>query len=421
MKLQDLKGKKVYLLGYGIEGKATEAFLKTVLQDIEIGIGDLSMNESYLEEQSKYDIAIRSPGIPKKLVTIPYTTATNLFFSEVKGKTIGITGTKGKSTTASLIYEILKEAGEKVRLAGNIGTPMLEQLLENNEEDTTWVLELSSYMLDDIEYSPDISVVVSLYGDHQDYHNGLENYHNAKRNIIKYADSDDIFIYNPKFTALEEWARNAICKSTPYMAFEINDGQSLLQGEHNKQNIQAAVTVAKQFNIDDDVIYHALKTFKPLRHRLENVGIYKGIIFYDDAISTTPESTIQAINAIPDVATVFLGGLDRGYDFTPLINTLIEKQIQNFVFFPDSGKTMKQMLEAKNHQFQSIETSSMADAVQFAYAHTPENMVCLLSTASPSYSVWKNFEEKGDQFQQYVKEYGEKDSTEKNTDISQTG
>ncbi len=417
MKVDELKGKKVYLLGYGVEGKATEAFLKAKIPDIEIAIGDKDHDPNYLEDQKKYDIAIRSPGISKHKVAIPYTTATNIFFAEVKGTTIGVTGTKGKSTTTSLIYHILKEAGKKVRIAGNIGKPMLEQLLENNDEDTIWVVELSSYMLDDIQYSPHIAIIVSLFSDHADYHGSVEKYHEAKRNIVKFAKPEDIFVYNPKFPQLLEWARCVECNALPYEEFPINEQVTLLKGEHNKDNIRAAVTVTRQFGVDDETVYAALKTFLPLPHRLEMVGTYKSITFYDDAISTTPESTIEALESISDVGMILLGGLDRGYDFSPLIDVIIKKGITRFVFFPDSGKTILKMLEQMQYPFESIETKSMKEAVHFAYANTPKNMVCLLSTASPSYSVWKNFEEKGNEFQQWVKEYGKEDSAEETIDL----
>ena len=151
------------------------------------------------------------------------------------------------------------------------------------------------------------------------------------------------------------------------------------------------------------------------------MGTFHDLTFYDDAISTTPESTIAAIEAIGNVGTIFLGGLDRGYDFTSLVDFLIKKNIKTFVFFPDSGLEIKKILQNKGYSFKSIETSSMAEAVIFAYENTEPNMVCLLSTASPSYSVWKNFEEKGDQFQQYVKQYGQKDSQKKDSTDSQAG
>lgn len=412
MTISDLQGKRIYLIGYGMEGKATEKFLKSRYPDIHITIGDKTTNPNYLAEQNKFDIAIRSPGVNKKLITIPHTTATNLFFSEVKGKTIAVTGTKGKSTTTSLIFHLLKEAGKNVRLAGNIGKPMLEQLMQNNDEDTIWVIELSSYMLDDIEYAPDIAVIVSLYPDHIDYHGNLEAYYEAKHQLVKNMKPDGLFIYNPEFKELKKWTETLGCKSIPYNDFSISPENTPLLGEHNAQNIAAAATVAKQFGVSELQMYQALKTFQPLRHRLQKIGTYKGITFYDDAISTTPESTNKAIDSVPNIGVVFLGGLDRGYDFTPLVDKVIEKNIKRFVFFPDSGMTIKKLLDEKKYTFESIETSSMKEAVAFAYEHTPQNMVCLLSTASPSYSVWKNFEEKGDQFQQYVREYGEENSTQ---------
>lgn len=421
MTLQDLKGKKVYILGYGVEGKATERYLKNKIEDLEIDIGDQSLDENYLLNQKNYDIAIRSPGIQKELITIPHTTATNIFFSEVKGRTIGVTGTKGKSTTASLIHHMLVTAGIKSRLAGNIGTPMLHQLLENNDTDTVWVLELSSYMLDDLYYSPNISVVVSIYNDHLNYHKTELNYQNAKKNIILHQKAEDLFIYNPNFEILKQWALEAKGKAIPYIDFTVSKDSTELLGEHNHENIKAAATVAKQLGISELDMYKALRTFHPLPHRLQKVGTFHDLTFYDDAISTTPESTIAAIEAIGNVGTIFLGGLDRGYDFTSLVDFLIKKNIKTFVFFPDSGLEIKKILQNKGYSFKSIETSSMAEAVIFAYENTEPNMVCLLSTASPSYSVWKNFEEKGDQFQQYVKEYGQKDSQKKDPTDSQAG
>jgi UDP-N-acetylmuramoylalanine--D-glutamate ligase len=414
MKLADLRNKKILLLGYGKEGKTTEQFLKAYLPDTQIGYADKAEDPNYLEKQKDYDVAVRSPGIPKSQITIPYTTATNLFFENVKGKTIGITGTKGKSTTNSLIYHLLKTAGKSVYLVGNIGNPMLETLMKVNGPDDIFVVELSSYQLDDIEYSPDISIVVSLYPDHLDYHGSLDDYYESKHNIIKHAGSDDIFIYNPRFEKLKEWAVSAQCKTERYdetLSMSVDTG---LMGEHNRQNIAAAITAVKHFNLTEEQIFEAIKTFQPLPHRLQNVGTFKGITFYDDAISTTPESTIKALEALPDTATLFLGGLDRGYDFTPLVEYLKKSQIKNFVFFPPSGETIRAMLKAAGIPEETmLSTDSMEKAVDFAYQHTPENTVCLLSTASPSYSIWKNFEEKGDLFQQFVKQYAQKESPQK--------
>jgi len=177
-------------------------------------------------------------------------------------------------------------------------------------------------------------------------------------------------------------------------------------GDHNKENIQAALTAADLFHISKDDIIKALKTFKPLLHRLENVGTFHDITFYDDAISTTPESTIAALQTLKNVGTLFLGGEDRGYDFSVLVNTIAEKGIQNIVLFPDSGEKIRILLKSKSGYLPQIcETKDMEAAVQFAFTHTKKKSICLLSTASPSYSVWKNFEEKGDLFKLYVRRY----------------
>lgn len=408
MNIADLANKRILILGYGIEGKATEAWLRKHVPSAVIGIADVSNNPDYLLEQANYDIAIKSPGIHKRSMTIPYTTATNIFFESVKGMTIGITGTKGKSTTTSLIYHILLQAGKKVHVAGNIGKPMLEQLEISNTEDDIFVVELSSYQLLDCQYSPNISVAVSLYPDHLDYHHSLSEYYEAKHSIMKYAGSDDLFIYNPAFPEFQKWIAGAQCRTRPYTDFTVGPNQTLLIGEHNKDNIRAAVTVAQELEIDEQIVRNAIATFVPLRHRLECVGTFNGITFYDDAISTTPESTIKAIEAIPNIGSIFLGGLDRGYDFTELIQVVKKYNIKTVVFFPDSGTKMFSLLSQSGIQdLKVLETRDMKEAVLFAYKHTPQNSVCLLSTASPSYSVWKNFEEKGDQFTQWVRYYGE--------------
>lgn len=168
------------------------------------------------------------------------------------------------------------------------------------------------------------------------------------------------------------------------------------------ENIDAATAVAKIFDISDEIIKNAVRNFQPLPHRLQFVGKFKDILFYDDAISTTPESTVCAINSFLKIGTIFLGGLDRGYDFNELSKIIIDKKIPNIVLFPDSGEKIFNLLK-KVAGIKFLKTKSMEEAISFAYKNTPANTVCLLSTASPSYSLWKNFEEKGNQFQLFVK------------------
>ena len=391
--------KNILILGYGKEGQVTKKYIKKNFPNLKIGVADVKFSKNYLEKQKDYDIAVKTPGIPKDFMKIPYTTATNIFFSKIKNTTVGITGSKGKSTTASLIYSILKEAGKDARILGNIGNPMLSALSEPAKKEEIFVLELSSYQLSDIDFSPNIAVITNLFPEHMNYHNGLNNYYNAKKNIIRFQNKADIFVYNQKSKKLRNWASNAKNKTISFSdKINIDDSKITLLGRHNKENIGAAIAVAKIFNISDDVIEKAIEKFKPLAHRLEFVGKFKGIKFYDDAISTTPESTIMAIKSLKDIDTIFLGGEDRGYDFSQLEKTIKKYKIKNIALFPISGSRIIKSKRGLN----ILKVSDMEQAVKFAYKYTRPGKICLLSCASPSYSLWKNFEEKGRQFRQAV-------------------
>ncbi|OGG11268.1 UDP-N-acetylmuramoylalanine--D-glutamate ligase [Candidatus Gottesmanbacteria bacterium RBG_13_45_10] len=408
MKLEELANKHILIAGYGLEGRVTEAFLTRWVPDSSITIVDKKDNSAYLDSQDKYDLVVKSPGIPKRHIHVPYTTATNIFFANTRGTTIGVTGSKGKSTTASLIYAMLKQAGLRVHLVGNIGKPMLAEFIPGDTREDIYVCELSSYQLDDIRYSPHISVFVSLFPEHMDYHGGVDAYFEAKKRIVEFASESDFFIYNRDYQELVRLASCTEAKAVPFVSeLPFPDKDIPLLGKHNRDNIRGAVTVAKLFDISTEDIYEAVKHFVPLPHRLQLVGTFSGIRFYDDAISTTPESTMKAIESIPKIGTLFLGGQDRGYDFTKLVDLVETSHISNIVLFPDSGARIESLLQKKHEgAFTIFHTKDMEQAVKFAYAHTEAGYACVLSTASPSYSVWKNFEEKGDLFQKYVKKFG---------------
>ena len=374
------------IVGYGKEGKINESYLKKYHKNLKVSIVDQKQGKNYLKNQRDFDIAIKTPGIKKELIDIPYTTATNIFFSKTKGKNIiiGVTGSKGKSTTSSLIYEILKTYGKNTKLLGNIGKPMLEDLLKPVRKDTIFVLELSSYQLDDINFSPDIAVVTSLFKEHTDFHLNIKRYFEAKKNIINYQNKNEWLIYGKSLTFDSK------------TKFETD-----LIGEHNQQNIRAAISVAKILNIPEEIIIQAIKKFKGLPHRLEFLGEYREIKFYDDAISTTPDSTIEAIKSIKNIDTILLGGQDREYKFSNLEKTIKKYKIRNIVLFPDSGE---KIIKDKKY-FNILKTDKMDEAIKFAYRYTNKGSVCLLSCASPSYSLWKNFEEKGDQSKKYIHKF----------------
>ncbi|MDP1845428.1 MAG: Mur ligase family protein [Candidatus Moranbacteria bacterium] len=375
--------KNVAILGYGREGKITEKYIRKNYPALKIGILDQNLDKNYLKKQGDYDLAIKTSGISKNKVKIHYTTATNIFFAQNKNFTIGVTGSKGKSTTASLIYEILKSSGKKVRLIGNIGNPMLEVKLSKVDPKEIFVIELSSYMLEDIEYSPNIAVTTNLFPEHMDYHGGVEKYYSAKKNIFKFQKTGGHSV-KPPFNEKIPLDKSGIP----------------LLGEHNLRNIQAAVKVARILKVADAAIKKAIKNFRSLPHRLEFVDEKNGIKFFDDAISTTPESTIAAVKSLKKIGTIFLGGEDRGYNFSELEKILRKYKIKNIVLFPDSGK---RILKSRKG-FNIFETKSMKSAVKFAFDNTEKGKICLLSTASPSYSLWKNFEEKGEEFKKYVRQ-----------------
>lgn len=407
MKIEELRDKKILLLGFGVEGRATLEFLNLFAPDSTVGTADQKEGPDYLEKQFLYDLVIRSPGVPKELIKKPYTTATNIFFANVKGKVIGVTGSKGKSTTASLIHDILLQALFKSRLCGNIGKPSLSSLMESNNPDDVYVAELSSFQLDDVEYSPHISLILNLFPEHLDYHGSVETYWEAKKRIVKHASTEDYYIYNPKYSALLELSKQTQAKAVPFTQELPFSPQVIpLLGEHNRENVLAATTLAQILNVPSEQIERAVRNFKSLPHRLENIGTFRNITFYDDALSTTPQSTIAAIKALPYIGTIFLGGSNRGYDFTELAKTLIEYKIPNIAVFPDSGSQILEALQGHKRLPNILQTSSLEAAVEFAFQSGPPGSICLLSTASPSFSLWKNFEEKGEQFQYFVKKIG---------------
>lgn len=399
--------KKVALLGYGREGRVTKQYLKERHPHLSVRVLDKARDKNYLLKQGAFDMVIKTPGIPKELVSVYYTTATNLFFAEVPHRQIiGITGSKGKSTTASLIYALLKEGGMDVQLLGNIGGPMLEALLHKKSQHTktVYVLELSSYQLDDIQASPHVAVVSNLFPEHLNYHGSLQNYYAAKYNITAYQKAGDILVTNPKVQELTSWQTQAV-RQPLITTIPVSEQEIPLLGEHNRDNLRAALTVAEYFKIPPTTCAIAIKKFKGLPHRLERIATYGGITFYDDAISTSPESTIEALNSLSNIGVIFLGGEDRGYNFLHLEKAVRDLGIKNIVLFPTSGERIFGSTEGLT----ILRTKKMKEAVAFAYKHAQPGQIVLLSTASPSYSVWKNFEEKGSEFQKWARRLAPKE------------
>ncbi|MCX6764814.1 MAG: UDP-N-acetylmuramoyl-L-alanine--D-glutamate ligase [Candidatus Nealsonbacteria bacterium] len=445
MNFNNFKDKKILILGFGMEGKDSLFFLRKFFPQKILTIGDrtefkifdqktqklikkdknirLDLGKDYLKNLNKYDIIIKSPGISFFLPEIKnaqkkgkvLTSQTKIFLENCPCKIIGITGTKGKSTTTSLIYHILKIANFKVHLVGNIGKPVLSLLLKAKKNDI-FVNELSSHQLLNIRKSPKIAVFLNIYPEHLDYYPGFKDYFEAKTNITKFQTKNDYFVFNKKQKLINDLAKKSKAKKIPFNTINIEKiiktKDIPLMGKFNLENIRAAIAVSKIFNVSDEIFAKAIKTFKALPHRLEFIGCYKEIKFYDDAIATIPEATIVAMETLGnDVQTILLGGFERNLDFTELAKKILKSKIQNVILFPTTGSRIWEAIqkeaekEKKKKSLESFFVNSMEEAVKLAYSNTDKGKICLLSTASSSFSIFKDYKEKGNLFKKYVKKW----------------
>ena len=438
MKLAKLREKKVLILGFGREGIDTFKFLRKIFPKKIIGIADQNKNvkfqiqraknlkwhlgKDYLKSLKNYDLIIKSPGIPAKILrkfrrpSQIITSQTEIFFENCPGKIVGVTGTKGKSTTTTLIYKILKEGGLKVHLGGNIGKPVLNLLSSVSPRDV-YVYELSSHQLMNLKKSPQIAVFLNIYPEHGDYYRNFKEYLNAKANITRYQKKEDFLVYNSEDKIVEEIAKKSQAKKIPFDAtkyeFITNIRNKIpLIGKFNLKNIMAAIAVGKIFGVSDRNIKRAIKKFKSLFHRLEFVGKYKGIEFYNDSLATIPEATIEAIDALGDnLETIILGGYERGQDFKKLAKKILESDIETVILFPTTGERIWQsIIKLSGERFSAklpkyFFVDNMGEAVKLAYQYTKMGKICLLSPASASFNLFKDYKARGNLFKKWVKLY----------------
>jgi len=430
MRLVELKDKKILILGFGREGRDTFGFLRKLFPKKVLGVGDrlefeklnekarklirdekysrlirLHLGEDYLKALKNYDVIIKSPGIPFKILSKSdlkkVITQTEIFFKNCSGKIVGVAGTKGKSTTSALIYQVLKEGGIKAHLVGNIGKPVLN-LLFSTKVNNIYVYELSSHQLYNLKKSSQIAVFLNIYPDHLDYYRNFKEYAAAEANIAKYQTKKDFLVYNVGDKLVSEFARKSQAIKIP------------IRGEYYQLNKNAARAVGKIFKIPEVTIEKVISQFKTLPHRLEYVGTFKGIKFYNDALSVIPETTIAAIDILGDeVETIFLGGFDRGLDFKNLVKRVLRSKVRNLILFPTTGeKIWREVLLQVKNDFSKLPKAflvqNMKDAVKLAYEHTQKGKICLLSCASASFSIFRDYKEKGNLFKKYVKIYGKR-------------
>ena len=448
--LSILNNKQILILGFGKEGKSTYRFLCEHIPYAIINIADknaeaydseiiqekhrfLSGND-YLNHIKSHDIIIKSPGISLKnhshlIKNKTITSQTDLFLRAYAKQCIGITGTKGKTTTASFIYHVLQKLHIPSLIAGNMGIPLFDILPQISEKDRI-ILELSSHQLEFIQKSPSISLLLNLFEEHLDHYHSFYDYQLAKLNIASYQQNEDIFIYNTSDSLINEHLKKAayiaqrkgfsyyphphsVCyikenqfvfkpQEEEIFLFELNHNFPL-KGKHNIQNCCAgllAVLLAENIS-DYKLLKEAFYSFQSLPHRLEYVATINGVAFYNDSISTIPQATLAALEAIDNVNTLILGGMDRGIDYSSLVHVFIHSNVEHFIFTGKAGERMMKLCDFPLHK-KFYFSNDYKEIIAIAQKHTRQGCSCLLSPAAPSYDAFKNFEERGDVFKQYV-------------------
>lgn len=445
------EGKKVAILGFGLEGRDAFNFLKgsrakiTIfdkkvrkklnLSGVNISGVNLITGENYLHKGlGGFEVIIRSPGVYRFLPEIVdaerqgtvVTSAIKLFFEYCPAKIIGVTGTKGKGTTSTLIYKTLKLSKQNVHLAGNIGKPYLTILPSLTGE--SWVvLELSSFQLIDMEISPHIAVVLGITSDHMDWHKDLNEYRKAKQNIVKHQGKKDYAVINYDYETSRKYS--AMTKSKKYYFSKLSNvngsyvekeiiylsvdkrtkiieaSKLLLKGKHNWENITAAICTSYLAGVDIRDIRKTVSKFEGLEHRLEFAGRIKDISFYNDSFATGPQPTIAAINSFEKPITLILGGYDKGLEYQDLTQHITEKEnIKTVVLIGNLAKKMLTLLNKQNYQGKIINMGkpSMIEIVKIAYKNTLSNGIVLFSPSAASFDMFDNYKDRGNQFKDCV-------------------
>ena len=406
--------KNILIYGYGVEGKANFEFLEKFYSDKNIEIYDENIEKFNKKLNfNDFDVIFLSPGISKtkiKNYNGVLTSGTKIFFELLeekdRKKIIAVVGTKGKSTTVKFTAELLGNWGKKVEIGGNFGKPLLSFFSSLDNLDYV-VAELSSYQLDLLKISPEVVLFVSFYPDHLDYHKNMEEYFKAKANSWKYQNNTDKLFITENYTkfnklAVEEFEkiqRKIIC---PILDLNYFKEDSIFRGQHFLENFGIVKSLAEYLKISDDIFEKTCDEFETLSHRSNIINTRAGVDFVNDANATTPEASLAGINLFQkDLDCLILGGQDRGYDFGQLVKRIIELNIKVLILDSESGEKIKILLEEKKFTNYIICTN-MEELVKVGYKNTKIGKKCLLSMASPSYGYFKNFIEKGEEFEREI-------------------
>ena len=393
------------------------------------------LGENCLENLKGFDIIFRSPSC---LPTKPelkaeenrgaiVTTEIEMLMKMCPCKIVGVTGSDGKTTTTSLIYDILTSAGYHTFLGGNIGTPLFTKLEEIKPEDIV-VLELSSFQLMGMEVSPDIAVITNITPNHLNIHKDYEEYIEAKKNIFKYQNENGIVILNYDneitrkckeeakgkvifFSGKQKLDNGFIVDNKVIKECEdkirkhiLNANEVILRGEHNYENIATAIAATKTL-VDIETAVKAVKEFKPVEHRLEFVREINDVKWYNDSVSSSPTRTIAGLNSFDEDIVLIAGGYDKNLDYTPIAKPIVENVKTLILLGQTSGKIfdcVKEELENKNKELPIYMCETLEETVLLANKVAKKGQIVLFSPASASFDLFKNFADRGNQFKNLV-------------------
>ncbi|HSQ98040.1 MAG TPA: UDP-N-acetylmuramoyl-L-alanine--D-glutamate ligase [Rickettsiales bacterium] len=432
MKISNLKNKNIAIWGSGIEGKSILKVLQKKFPEKEIPILDdknYTDSQKLIDDLKGIDIVIRSPGVSiykpeiiyaKEHFGTQFITEKTIFFSELKDSkaiTIGITGTKGKTTTATFFAYILEKLGYNVMLTGNMGIPTIELIEEAKKKDFV-VIELSSYQNSDLLEFPKIAILLNLFPEHIQWHQTHEQYYKDKCNLLKSVETSIINGTDKRVALYTKSIKNKIEFNTQSTIHYNNsffyDGEKKLLssknmkllGEHNYQNLCSILTTLKHLNIDlSKIKQDDFDNFQPVEHRLEIIK-KNNTIFVNDSISTTPETTIACFNVFKDKNIYgILGGFDREQDYSELAKYISEnKNIKYISLLGQTGKRIAEELEKLNiHYFNICKSLEECIDLLIDKSKNEKDIVITLSPGAPSYDMFKNFEERGNKFKEYLK------------------
>lgn len=424
------RGRKVAILGFGAEGKSALRYFRAQEADLTICDQDSTLKipqgikaqlgADYAAKLDQFDLIVRSPGISLSQIKVskPITSVTKEFMAKCPAPIIGVTGTKGKGTTTTLIQRFLEASGHRAFLGGNIGVPPLDFLNELKPED--WVvLELSSYQLDDVKISPHIAVCLMISSDHLSYHGNQASYVEAKANLFRYQHRSDIAVYHQLNPDSARIATLSLGQKRPYFDGQwahIREGyiwagereicrvkEVGLLGPHNLENIAAAINAVSGIVDDVDILARVIREFKGLEHRLEPVATIAGIQFINDSFATVPEATIAALQSFVQPKILILGGFDKGVDYTATIQEIIHLNTRAVLLMGQTTPKITKLLEAASYRNMQSGFKTMEGVVKSATEQAQNGDVILLSPGASSFDMFKDYQDRGQQFKASVR------------------